>query len=74
MSEAQEQPGKPDYGRALLLGAGLGCLGVFFNGLAETFGASHSGSAIHMAFAVLGMAFGGIGAACVGRAVFTKRP
>jgi hypothetical protein len=49
-------------------------LGVFFYGLAESLWASESGSTIKLVLGVLGMIFGGIGAACVGRVVFTKRP
>jgi hypothetical protein len=74
MSDGHEQPKGPDYHRAMVLGAGFGCLGVFFSGLVETLGAIKSGSTIHLVLGALSMACGGIGAACVGRAVFTKRP
>jgi hypothetical protein len=74
MSEVHEQPKKPDSGRAILLGAGLACMGVFLYGLAEVLWASESGSTIKLVLGVLGMIFGGIGAACVGRVVFTKLP
>ena len=49
-------------------------MGVFFYGLAEVLWASESGGTIKLVFGVLGMIFGGLGAACVGRVVFTKRP
>jgi hypothetical protein len=74
MSEAHEQPKKPASGRAILLGAGWACLGVFFYGLAEVLWARESGSTIELVWGVLGMVFGVIGAACIGRLVLTKRP
>ena len=73
MSEPHEQPMKPDSGRAILIGTGWGCLGVFFSGLAEVLWASESGRTIQLMLGVLGIVFGGIGAAYVGRLVFTKR-
>jgi len=73
MSESHEELKKPDAGRAMLHATGIGCLGLFLWGLAEVLWASESGSAIKLGLGVLLMVFGGIGAGCVGRMVFTKR-
>lgn len=75
MSEPHEQAKKTDSGRAILLRAGfVACFGVFFFGLADVVTASESGSTIKLVLGALGMIFGGIGAAFVGRVVFTKLP
>jgi hypothetical protein len=69
-----EQIKKPDSGRAILLAAGFACVGVFIFGLDKVVTASESGNTIKLVLGVLGMVFGGMGAVCVGRPVFTKRP
>jgi len=60
------------------LTVGILCLLFFFNGLGNVVTASGSGSrldqTISLVLGVVQMVFGGIGAACVGRLVFTKRP
>ena len=70
--EPYEQPKKPDFIRALLLGWGFGCLGVFFWGLAETLWASESGITFGLVYGILGMILGGLGVAYVGKVIFTK--
>ncbi len=58
----------------MLLAAGFACLGVLLFGLADVLWASESGSTVKVVLGVFGMIFGGIGAACVGSVVFTRRP
>jgi hypothetical protein len=72
MSEAHEQAKKPDSGRAIVVGAGFACLGVFLSGVAKILWANESSGTINLVLAVLEMIFGGIGAACIGRVLFAK--
>ena len=73
MSEHQEKSSKSDSRRAALVAAGVGCLGVFFWGLAEVLWASDSGNTIPLAWGIPLMVIGGIGVSRAGRLVFTER-
>jgi len=74
MSEAREQSKKPDSGLAMLVGVGIGCLGCFLFGLAEVLWSSETGNTFELVLGLLGMLFGGTGAAFVGKRVITKQP